>query len=132
GSSHASDISAPGNVTATGGAAQSPVSVPVSWDASHVGSGNAGADAQITYSIDRSTDGGSTWSSAGGTCSGNVSGTSCSDSVTQSGSYTYRVTASLNSWKASGTSSAVTVYALSQPTLDSQPADPSATAAPTC
>ncbi len=128
----AGTLSAPSNVTATGGTGQPSVSVPVNWDASHVASGDPALDAQVTYSVERSANGGATWGPAGGTCSGTLTGTSCNDTLTQSGSYSYRVAGHLNSWTASGTSSAVsvTITNLSQPTLDSKPADPSANTAP--
>ena len=48
-------LSAPSNVTATGGSGESPVSVPVSWDASHV---SPSVDSEITYTVERSKDGG--------------------------------------------------------------------------
>ena len=129
---NAGALSTPSNVTATGGTGQSSVSVPVGWSASHVASGDPAIDAQVTYSVERSANGGATWGSAGGTCSGTLTGTSCNDTLTQTGSYSYRVTGHLNSWTASGTSSpvSVTVTNLSQPTLDSTPADPSANTAP--
>ena len=47
-------------------------SVPVSWTASNFSPSNPTADNDITYTVQRSDDGGSTWGTPAGTCSGDL------------------------------------------------------------
>ena len=82
-------------------------SIHVEWTAARLMPTNAAADSQITYQIDRSSDGGASWTAAAGSCAA-PSGTACDDDVTASGTYVYRVTAVLSSWtERSDTSSTV-------------------------
>lgn len=79
--------------------------VDVSWSASTLS--NSAGNSQIRYTVERSANGGSTWSAACG--GGTINGTGCSDAVGTSGNYVYRVTARLSSsWaELSATSDAV-------------------------
>ena len=116
-------VSVPG--TSTG-------SVAVSWSAAHVTPAGPALDALVTYLVERSSTGGLTWSSTGGTC-GTLSApaTSCTDAVAASGTYLYRVTARFRSWTAAGISTGVVVSTLTAPSITGKPSSPSATTAPT-
>ena len=106
--------------------------VPVSWTASQVSPPNPALDALVSYRVERSSNTGSTWNATGGTC-GTVSAPTltCTDTVTASGVYMYRVTASFRSWTAAAISGNDLVNALIAPTISSRPAPASTTTAPT-
>jgi hypothetical protein len=123
-----STFSAPGvTVPATAGA-----SVPVSWTAAQLSPANATLAAQVTYAVQRSADAGATWSAAAGTCAGTLAAatTSCSDSPPSPGGYVYRVTATMRTWTAGGTSGTVSANTLTAPALTAKPSSASANAAP--
>ena len=107
-------------------------SVPLSWAASRLSPANAALDAQVAYVVQRSGDGGATWSPAAGTCAGTLPNatTSCSDAPPASGSYVYRVTATMHTWTATATSGTVSVNTLTAPSLTAKPSSPSANASP--
>lgn len=130
-----------GSVTAAVGSLTAPVvsvpttsgpSVSVSFTAGHVVPASATRDAQITYVVERSADGGASWAPTAGTCGGGLSApaTSCSDTVAVAGTYVYRVTARFRSWTAAGVSGSVVVALLSAPSITSRPSSPSANTAP--
>jgi trimeric autotransporter adhesin len=92
-------LGAPRNVTVPG---TSSGSVAVSWNAP------SGAPSAISYYVTRTT--GSTTSPACGTSASNViTATSCTDTVTANGSYTYAVTAVFYKWSAVSASSSTVV-----------------------
>jgi hypothetical protein len=106
--------------------------VPVSWTAAALSPPNATYAAQTSYAVQRSADGGVTWSPAAGTCAGSLAAatTSCSDTPPTSGSYVYSVSASLHTWTAIGASGTVAANMLTAPTISAKPSSPSANAAP--
>jgi hypothetical protein len=101
GSASVGTISAPG---APGVPANSDASVPLSWSASSFSPSNSALDNDITYTVQRSSNGGSTWGDAAGSCDDPVAGTTCSDSATD-GSYVYRVVAHFHTWTATSAAS---------------------------
>ena len=106
GSASVGTINAPGTPSVP---ASSDTSVPLSWSASSFSPSNATADGDITYTVQRSDDGGSSWDTPAGSCNGSLTGTSCSDSAGD-GTYVYRVIANFHGWTAtSGQSSSVSV-----------------------
>src|SRR5688500_2787503 len=82
-------------------------SVPLSWTAATL-PGNASHEDDITYTVERKLGSGS-YGSAGGTCTGSLSTTSCTDSLSTSGTYTYRVIAHFRSWTTPSNERSVTV-----------------------
>lgn len=86
------ELTAPslGQPTASGG------SVPLDWTAATL-PGNASHEDEITYTVERKLGSGS-FDSAGGTCTGSLSTTSCTDSLSTGGTYTYRIIAHFRSW----------------------------------
>jgi hypothetical protein len=95
-------ISSPGapNVPAASNA-----SVPLSWSASSFSPSNPTLDNDIAYTVQRSSNGGSTWGTPAGTCSGTIaSGTSCTDTAAE-GTYVYRVIAHFHNWTATSAAS---------------------------
>ena len=70
-------------------------SVPLSWSAAQLS--DESLESQITYSVQRNDGGG--WVAADAVCT-DISTTSCTDEITTSGSYTYRVIAEFRSWTA--------------------------------
>jgi hypothetical protein len=65
----------------------------------------------VTYAVERSANGGASFSPAAGTCAGTLPRTtiSCDDALTVEGDYLYRVTATFRTWTSTGTSSSVHV-----------------------
>ena len=109
--------------------------VTVTFTSSAVTPSSPALNAEITYAVQRSADGGVTWAATSNTCGAGLAypATSCQDSPPVSGSYRYRVTARFRTWTAvSATSSAVTVTVpvLSAPTVTARPAARSANPAP--
>ena len=86
--------------SATGG------SVPLSWTAATL-PGNASLESQITYVVQRNVDAGG-WGTAAAACT-DVPTTSCTDTVSTSGSYAYRVVAKFRTWTATSTEKTVSV-----------------------
>src|SRR5690242_12054679 len=72
-------------------------SVPVTWTASSVPAGGSSIDG---YYVQRVTSGGTAFAACGTSPVQLAPGPSCSDTVTTSGDYTYRVTAVLRTWTA--------------------------------
>jgi hypothetical protein len=95
----------PGPVSATSPA---PGDADLSWS---IVASPSGVSADATYAVERSDDGGSTWSAADSTCSGTLprTTTSCTDTPTATGTYVYRVTASFRTWTKAATSDEVSV-----------------------
>ena len=109
--------------------------VTVSFTASTVTPSSPALNAELTYLVQRSSDGGVTWVATSGTCGAGPAApaTSCSDAPPASGTYRYRVTGRFRTWTAaSATSTAVTVTVpvLTAPTITSRPAARSANPAP--
>jgi hypothetical protein len=77
--------------------------VGLTWSDSHVTPDGSAFDSEITYTVERSANSGSTWTTAGGTCA-TPSGTACSDS-TADGDFVYRVIAHFRSWTATSANS---------------------------
>ena len=86
----------------------STASAHVTWTAVPSPSGTA---SDVTYTVERSSNGGSSYSPASGTCAGTLAQatTSCNDTLTVGGNYVYRVNAFFKSWTSSGVSNSVTV-----------------------
>jgi hypothetical protein len=98
GSANAGSLNPPTNVTVPG---TSSGTVHVTWTASVTGPGFATPDG---YYAERND--GSSWSPACGTSPTSLeTGTSCDDTISVDGSYTYRVTAVYHSWTAMSTAS---------------------------
>ncbi len=129
-----SGAGAVGTVSAPSVSAASPVlSNPVvTWTASTVTPSSPALNAQVTYVVERSSNGGSSWGAAGGTCAAVISAptTNCTDSLSAAGTYLYRVTARFRTWTAVGVSGSVTVVTLTAPTITSAPPNPSANTSP--
>jgi hypothetical protein len=87
--------------TASGG------SVPLSWTAATL-PGNASHEDEITYTVERKLGSGS-FGAAGGTCTGSLSTSSCTDSLSTGGTYTYRIIAHFRSWTTPSNERTVTV-----------------------
>lgn len=108
--------------------------VAVSWTASTVVPSVPALNALVTYTIQRSTNGGTTWVATTGTCGAGISApaTTCTDVPPAAGTLRYRVTAAMRTWTAvSATSTAVTFTGpLSAPTITARPAARSANPAP--
>ncbi len=100
----------------------------VDWAAAAVTPSSPALNAEVTYVVSRSSDGGSSWGAAGGTCAAVISApaTSCTDSPPSAGVYRYLVSARFRTWTAANTSGNVTVVMLNAPTITSKPPDPSA------
>jgi trimeric autotransporter adhesin len=97
-------LSAPSAVSAA--SSSTPGAVSVSWTAPSAPSGS------VSYVIQRSSDGGTTWAGAGGNCptsSGSFTATSCTDTGLAAGPYKYRATAYWHSWTATSGSASVTL-----------------------
>ncbi len=92
--------------------------VTVTWTQQAALVPNAAASSSITYTVERRLGAGSFAPVTGGGCAGRLphGTTSCTDTVTSNGAYTYRVVAALGSWTAtSAEAGPVTV------TLDTTP-----------
>ncbi len=102
-----------GSLTAPNPAATAPTAgqAHVVWTAVTSSPDDPSVDSQVTYLVERSDDGGGSWSATNGTCGPAAAPngtTSCDDSPTP-GDYEYRVTAMFHSWKSAGTTATVTV-----------------------
>ncbi len=119
-------VTVPASATAT---------VTVTFTASTVTPSSPALNGEVTYLVQRSSDGGVTWVATTGTCGAGPAApaTSCTDAPPASGTYRYRVTGRFRTWTAvSATSSAVTVTVpvLTAPTVTARPAARSANPAP--
>jgi predicted ribosomally synthesized peptide with SipW-like signal peptide len=81
-------------------------SVPLTWTAATL-PGNGSLENQISYSVERKLGSGS-FGPAGAACT-DISTTSCTDTVSTGGTYTYRVVAEFRSWTATSNERTVTV-----------------------
>ena len=98
-------LSAPSGVSAS--STSTPGAVSVSWTAPSTPNGDS-----PSYVVQRSSDGGTTWGSAGGNCpaaSGSFTATTCTDTGLAAGTYKYRVTSYWKSWSATGSAASVTL-----------------------
>jgi hypothetical protein len=98
-------LSAPSGLSAS--STSTPGSVAVAWSAPSTPNGSS-----ASYVVQRSSDGGTTWGSAGGNCpttSGSFTTTTCTDTGLAAGTYKYRVTAYWHSWTATSSSASVTL-----------------------
>ena len=98
-------LGSPAPVSAT---SSDPGTAHVTWSAVTSPSGTA---SDVTYVVERSSNGGASYASTSGTCSGSLSQstTSCDDSLSVAGSYAYRVTAHFKTWTSPAVSNAVAV-----------------------
>jgi hypothetical protein len=105
GSASISTLASPSPVTAT---SPSTATAHVTWATVPAPSGT---QADVTYVVTRSSNGGTSFGASSGTCAGTLPGsaTSCDDSLTTTGDYIYRVTAAFATWTSSGTSNSVHV-----------------------
>src|SRR5207248_10321485 len=97
--------SAPSGVSAA--SSSTPGAVSVSWTAPSTPNGTSPG-----YVVQRSSDGGTSWDSAGGNCpttSGSFTATTCTDTGLAAGTYKYRVTAYWQSWTATSSSASITL-----------------------
>ncbi|HEY5143263.1 MAG TPA: hypothetical protein VII98_07160 [Solirubrobacteraceae bacterium] len=109
--------------------------VTVTFTASTVTPSSPALNAEVTYLVQRSSDGGVTWVATSGTCGAGLAApaTTCTDAPPTSGSYRYRVTGRFRTWTAAGATSTavtVTVPVLTAPTITARPAARSANTAP--
>jgi hypothetical protein len=98
-------LSAPSGTSAS--STSTPGAVSVSWSAPSTPDGSS-----ASYVIQRSSNGGTTWGSAGGNCpvaSGSFTATTCTDTGLAAGTYKYRVTGYWHSWTATSTPASVTL-----------------------
>jgi hypothetical protein len=100
-----------GALAAPTGASASTTSTPgavsVTWSAPSIPDGTS-----ASYVVQRSSDGGTTWTAAGGDCpasSGSFTSTSCTDTGLAAGTYKYRVAAYWQSWSATSAAASVTL-----------------------
>ena len=122
------DMSAP---TASAPASRTGSSVPVSWSAAKLVPDQPARASDFTYTVAVSTDGGSAFVPAGGTCAGTLDAStlSCRDDTAGS-SRSYRVTGHLGGWSATSNTVTTAVTALDQPTITAKPATTSANGSP--
>ena len=122
------DMSAP---TASAPASRTGSSVPVSWSAAKLVPDQPARASDFTYTVAVSTDGGSVFVPAGGTCAGTLDAStlSCRDDTAGS-SRSYRVTGHLGGWSATSNTVTTAVTALDQPTITAKPATTSANGSP--
>jgi hypothetical protein len=109
--------------------------VTVSFTAATVTPASPALNAEVTYVVERSGNGGTTWVATSGTCGAGPAApaTSCTDAPPASATLRYRVTAHFRTWTAvSATSAAVvvTVPVLTAPAITARPAARSANPAP--
>jgi len=80
----------------------------VAWSA--VSSPSA-SNPEVTYTVERSGNAGSSWSPANSTCTGTLSQStnSCNDQPATDGDYIYRVTAHFRTWTSAGVSNSINV-----------------------
>ncbi len=90
----------------------------IAWTAVKLSPDNPSLDGQVTYAVQRSSNGGATWGATNSSCAGTLPSTTlfCNDSPSP-GLYEYKVTATFNSWTSVGTTGTVTVAAA--PTITS-------------
>ena len=89
----------------------------IAWTAVTLSPDSPSLDTQVTYVVERSSDGGSTWHATSNTCAGTLPSTRTScDDIPSPGAYTYRVTATFHSWTSVGLTGSVLVTKAS-PTL---------------
>ncbi|MGH2795607.1 MAG: beta strand repeat-containing protein [Actinomycetota bacterium] len=113
GSLAVSSLGSPGPVVAT---SPSTGTAHVAWTQVAAPSG---AQADVSYLVEGSANGGASFVAAGGTCAGTLSGTatSCDDALAVAGSYLYRVTATFATWTRSATSNSIDVVVAAATTL---------------
>jgi hypothetical protein len=98
-------LSAPSGISAS--STSTPGAVSVGWSAPSTPNGTS-----PSYVVQRSSNGGTTWTGAGGNCptvSGSFTSTTCTDAGRAAGTYKYRVTGYWQSWTATSSSASVTL-----------------------